>query len=66
MESLGHESHSLPKEKMLGEVEVVIRTEILTAFIYLFIYSLHQKSRAWDILGSFTLDFNFRDVSSVS
>lgn len=65
MESLGHDSHSLPKEKMLGEVEVVIRTEILAAF-FLFIYSLPQKSRAWDILGSFTLDFNFRDVSSVS
>lgn len=36
MESLGHESHSLPNEKMLGEVEVVIRTKILAAFFFLF------------------------------
>lgn len=39
MESLGHDSHSLPKEKMLGEVEVVIRTEILAAFFFIYLFS---------------------------
>lgn len=39
MESLGHESHSLPNEKMLGEVEVVIRTKILAAFFFFILFT---------------------------